>query len=842
MGQTLLHYPLHNGWIDHWLAAGPLVVAEEAGSAPGFFRQEPPVTPAPVDLGSLGAITEHSPAVRWGYMRCREDHLVDWTAVYPTRAALCGWAYAQLWAAQEQGVKLHLAGSGPMEAWLNGAKVWDGADWPQAGRSGDLRRATVEVMLRPGANELLARLAGRGSGPVFMALAVRVEGPVEEITLPTEIEPEYLETRERLEQIVEGAYLDRYVYGYPGGDRLNRNEPITLRFADELRQRGEITLRMQSPAGDIYQEVTKEFGGGSVYELAKTFPLYNGAHHLALLPPAKLYYTKKLRFERRDLFYVVRSPYSSGPYGSIEQRRAEALRDAAGRRNSSLYCQIARIATGDWGMFERKHVERALERVRAGQVGSEADLLGLLGLLVRFGEVEAFPTDLKSAIEAAVVEYDYSGSVPEDGASRAILLYACAILAGQRFGGRVFPRSGQSGQQHRERGEAQAAAWMQERGRFGLEAWDAPEEMEAALAALAHLVDLAENERVVELAAALMDKLFFSLALNDFAGVFGGAQGRAASDSVLSGRLQSTGGIARLMWGAGCFTEHLMGTVSLALCQNYELPGPIARVAAEPQPAVWARRHYGPAGEGQGVDLVSYRTADFMLSSAQDYRPGQPGRGEHIWQATLGPDAVVFTNHPACMREDGAHRPDLWAGNGRLPRAAQWGDALIVLYRLTADDWLGFTHAYFPAAAFDEHHFEGQWALARKGRAYLALYASGGFEWITRGPTAFRELRAYGERQAWVCQMGHELLDGSFENFRQKVLGLMVETAGDTVRFTSLRGEAISFGWEQPLVVNGEVQPLHTEMQFETPYCQARVGAANLEIVYQGEGIRLNFE
>src|SRR5262249_8965786 len=155
-----------------------------------------------------------------------------------------------------------------------------------------------------------------------------------------------------------------------------------------------------------------------------------------------------------------------------------------------------------------------------------------------------------------------------------------------------------------------------------------------------------------------------------------------------------------------------------------------------------------------------YKTRDFMLASAQTYRAGQTGAGEHIWQATLGPDALVYVNHPANMSEDDRRRPNLWAGNGVLPRVAQWGDVIIALYQLPADDWLGFTHAYFPSAAFDETALRDSWAFARKGQGYLALHAAQGFDFVTRGQTAFRELRSRGWQNAWICHMGQGLLDG----------------------------------------------------------------------------------
>ena len=46
------------------------------------------------------------------------------------------------------------------------------------------------------------------------------------------------------------------------------------------------------------------------------------------------------------------------------------------------------------------------------------------------------------------------------------------------------------------------------------------------------------------------------------------------------------------------------------------------------------------------VDKITFRTPDYQLSAAQDYRKGAPGSMQHIWQATLGPGTMVFALHP----------------------------------------------------------------------------------------------------------------------------------------------------------------------------------------------------
>jgi hypothetical protein len=71
-----------------------------------------------------------------------------------------------------------------------------------------------------------------------------------------------------------------------------------------------------------------------------------------------------------------------------------------------------------------------------------------------------------------------------------------------------------------------------------------------------------------------------------------------------------------------------------------------------------------------------------MLSTAQDYRPGYGGNQHHIWQATLGPNAVCFTTYPANSRRNGSS-PNYWTGSGTLPRVAQVEDVVIAVYKVS---------------------------------------------------------------------------------------------------------------------------------------------------------------
>jgi hypothetical protein len=342
------------------------------------------------------------------------------------------------------------------------------------------------------------------------------------------------------------------------------------------------------------------------------------------------------------------------------------------------------------------------------------------------------------------------------------------------------------------------------------------------------------------MAAVLTDKLLFSLALNSARGVMGTAWRRGESGFVKSGLLQPTSGISRLMWGAGILNHHIAGTVSLACAAGYELPPIIAAIAGDTPEGLWSLQRYAPPGQPE-ANIATYKTPAYILSSAQDYLAGQPGRQEQIWQVTFGAQAVVFTNHPGSSSEADQRFPGYWSGNARLPRVAQWRDVLAAVHHLSESDRFCFTHAYFPAAAFDEYTLREGWAFARSGEAYLALTNSQGFSMVSEGPYAWRELRAQGGEQIWLLHMGTREVDGAFVAFQEQILGLPVSFEGNTVRCKTLRGDTLSFGWEGAFTVNDAALPSDGFRHVENMYTTADLPCHEMEIHYGGQGLRLDF-
>lgn len=847
---------LDNGYVDSWLVAGPLATPVHdlerfSGGdfkmqiARAMYREEHGVTQPPSERAilRLGAGEEDGPHLTWQVVECAEDHFVDLTGFYHTCHYLCGWVYAQVISPRTAEHEFVLTSNGPADVWLNGEHVHRSAHFhhqiPHSVR--------FTAKLSEGSNEVLVRFeeVAVRECPYVMALQIAgASGDGYAVTLPTTLEP--VERRQKLAEMMAQAYLTRDVY--------TREDKLEVRWPEAMRLKDALTVRLQTPAGRIYAEGQPSVQGGTVVNLGAVYQFPEGVYEILLMPRPEEYYVQDMRVQRRLPLRIANGRYSQQAYGTQAQRRKEALEDAA-RRSTNVFSEIAKMALGKWAQVRQEVIEETIEGINRRADCSDFYLVGLLGMLLRCGDDPAFPKELEFALGDCVMNFKYWMDEPGEDAmcfwseNHQILFHTCEVLAGQIYPDRFFANANQPGSWHRAKGERLALAWLRKRAAGGFREWDSNTYFEEDVLALSHLADLAESVEVAEMAAVVLDKLFFMLAVNSYQGVFGSTHGRTYTPYIRGARFEPTAGISRIAWGMGVFNDRILGSVSLACAANYELPEVITAVALDQPAEMWNReRHAGVMEEETDratgaweVNKVTYKTPDYMLASAQSYQPGDPGYQQHIWQATLGPDAVVFVTHPACSSDDNSHRPNFWHGNAILPRVAQWKDVLLAVHRLPEDDWMGFTHAYFPMAAFDEAAVEDGWALARKGSGYVALTAAGGLDLITQGRTAYRELRSPGHANVWVCQMGRAELDGSFVDFKLKVktMGRLFE--GTSVQVLTLRSEILTFGWEQPLTVNGREQPIADFKHVENPYCVAELNADAMEIGYGDTLMRLVF-
>ena len=236
------------------------------------------------------------------------------------------------------------------------------------------------------------------------------------------------------------------------------------------------------------------------------------------------------------------------------------------------------------------------------------------------------------------------------------------------------------------------------------------------------------------------------------------------------------------------------------------------------------------------VDLITHRTPDYQLSSAPDWRPGMGGDQQHVWQATLGPDAVCFTTHPGPRA---ARSPGWWTGSATLPRVGQVENVAIAIYRigrrpaLHAPNRHRLTHAWLPRDRFDEVRERNGWIFARHGDGYLALRSQHPARW-NESPDASedrgRELIAEGSENVWVCELGRRADDGEFGRFVDAVARAPLRFGRGRVRYRSPSRGWLEFGWRGPLRHEGREVPQRGFPRYDTPWGRAAFPMEALEL------------
>ncbi len=231
------------------------------------------------------------------------------------------------------------------------------------------------------------------------------------------------------------------------------------------------------------------------------------------------------------------------------------------------------------------------------------------------------------------------------------------------------------------------------------------------------------------------------------------------------------------------------------------------------------------------VNIYTYRTPHYMLSTAQDWRKGYGGDQQSIWQATLGTDAVAFTTHPGNLDWGGA-TPRYWTGYGTMPRAIQVKSVVISIYDVDTTAMLYvpnqplFTHAFLPKNQFDEAYKEGGWFFARKGAGFLALWASDpAAAWEVnddpeRQDLGDHEIIAAGEKTVWICELGSADEYADFEAFKAAILGTRLEVDAEalSVEYDSPSQGELAMQWDGALTQNGEPVDVADYPRYDNPY------------------------
>jgi hypothetical protein len=882
--ESAVRYPLDpEGWISHWLRAGPVThplstLAEVIRSdGPAFGRggrwaiSNAPdslelklrvyhnLPPSPWRPERHPALGEADPLgrSRWTYAATPPDRVIDFSLFSFTPTVMEAWLYAGILAEGQQTVSADLLTVGPARVWLNGRDAGGHVGF------GYVEPATVPLVLSlaQGWNDLWVQGAMIAWREARLALGMRLHGtPSVEVALPVGAlaAKQWHQAEATLSRLAvrEFAFPSRVVRVWPDPEARDAVEceaeiiavPAQVAFPVPGRT-GAATSLMPPSRLRVTPEAPAEIPVHPWPDADRVKLPFEGGCRLRLLPAEGT----PLVVERE--IWLGGHDFRTRPRADEDYdiRRREALEHVS-RMPHHVLGAMAAVAAGEARAVDHDAVAVACEFLEHRCDCADFYAIDLLVLLHYFDHHAALGEEDRRRIEAAFRGFKFWIDEPGVDAmcyhteNHQILFHVAAYLAGQRWPGAVFSNSGRTGQRQRRRAGPRIREWILRRLRGGFSEWDSNAYIALDAYAMLALVEAADSRALRGLAARLLHKIFFALACQSWRGVHGSSHGRVYVTALKTARAESTSGPQRIAWGLGTFNGEARATGLLALARRYRVPDILQRIGADlPDLLVTRARssgRYRPQFDlrhgAWEVNTLTRRTPDYMLSAALDHRPGARGIQEHIWQATLGPEAVVFTTHPGNSQEHESARPNFWAGSARLPRVAMHDDVVIALYNLTLGGGMGYTHAYFPVEAFDEHVVDGQWAFARRGDGYVALWGDGSLRLTSRGPHAGQELRSVGPGQVWVCRAGGSALDGEFSSFCRQTRARAPQAEGLSVRWVTPAGRSLAFAWDGPLSADGAPIGLGAFPLCENLYTSTPMDADLMHIVHDDQRLVLD--
>ena len=422
-------------------------------------------------------------------------------------------------------------------------------------------------------------------------------------------------------------------------------------------------------------------------------------------------------------------------------------------------------------------------------------------MLLRLHALGLATPEESAEIKRAALAFRYWSDEPGSDAmcfwseNHSLLFHGCQRIAGLLFHGEKFTNSGRTGVEQAALALERCQKWLDHVEPRGFDEFLSSGYMPITITALLNLVDFAQDADISRRAAALVDWIYRDLATQAFRGVTVGPQGRVYRDVLYPERSGTQMLLAQATREAITDLTHAGGdwSVFVASSPKYRPPQDLTQLMRQP-----VSKRYRHAQ----VEIVLHKTTDYLLTSLAipaDWRnekgepiglqPGWGGYQQHVWQATLAPGCHVFVNHPGCSFDESKSRPGYWYGNGLLPRVTQSEGTLAAIYaipdgrspypRRSSAEWfwpiggcpvpfdihpIPFTHAHWPADAFDRHEVHDHWAFGQKDSGYIALWCSAKLEPHDDVLTG-RELRAWSHRCAWLAICGSAGEIGAFESF-----------------------------------------------------------------------------
>ena len=501
MERAVQFKPNDSGFICSWLTSGPYEQPYQTDYAnPNQLEFEKKIREVIAD-GSMRAAPEAIrlgrgglPGHPWAYYQSGHNWFVDFSTFYFLLTRVELYAATTLVSPERQTVRARLWTFAAAEVWCNGklaGVVKEPVYKP-------IVHMDLDLELCEGGNDIFIRMQNLGVRDTRNIFGLQLLGYFENITVET---PDF-------ERVYPIAVAERQL--------------MQVRLAD-----GRLTME-GAPVFPI------EVEGAGVWSSGGSFGVPADAQRLCL----------RMQVNGTKLCRTIENAKNIRPVyahaDSLEAHRRRCLdtlleaRDVK-REAVCLNAVFASIARNDFREADLKVLRKALPGIRKRE--DCADFLALTALRVLLSYGELIPEQDAAAFQEALLNFRYW--MDEDGAdgmcfwseNHALCFYACQLMAGQLYPAEVFPRSGRTGAEQYQAGNARSREWLDSIEQTGFEEFLSPGYMNVTMQGLLALVDYAEPD-VSERARKVLDHLLRMASMHVFDGVLIAPCGRIYHDVI----------------------------------------------------------------------------------------------------------------------------------------------------------------------------------------------------------------------------------------------------------------------------------------------------------------------
>lgn len=368
--------------------------------------------------------------------------------------------------------------------------------------------------------------------------------------------------------------------------------------------------------------------------------------------------------------------------------------------------------------------------------------------------------------------------------NHALLFHVSQYLAGNLYKNDVFTVSGRKGIKQYEKGRERLYQWFKDFFENGFSEWNSTTYFPIDFIGFFSLYIAAPDKDIKMLAKKGLDYTFKIMAINYHGGTLASTYGRVYEHTLKAMPLGELSNIMQIVWNNGFFNNALRASTLLSMT-DYSPP-------KEYNDFLKMKDDF-TAEYVQGkneVYIYQYKTKEYSLSSAINYKPGQHGHQQHIGNISLGDGVFLWINNPGEKAFSGVGRPSYWAGNKILPRVRQFKNTAFYEYNLAKTEEKTI-HLYLPFWSLDEIILN-RWIAIRRHNSYVGIYFSQGYSVYKNSAIKNRAITSTGEDHQVIVKCSSKKEAGSFEAFVNLLEQQRIEISNDKWSYTDFQyGEIV---------------------------------------------------